>query len=51
VAHSVDIEYACLRVICELLFVREQLQRVAALENFEVKFVQSNVYKVCMFSS
>jgi hypothetical protein len=51
VVRSVDIEHACLHVICEILFVREQLQRVAAMENFEVKFMQSNVYKVCMFSS
>jgi len=51
VIHSVDVEHACLHVTCEILFVREQLQRVAALENFEVKFMQSNMYKVCMLSS
>lgn len=48
---SVDIEHPCLHVICEILFVREQLQRVAALKNFGVKFMQSNIYKVCMLSS
>lgn len=48
---SMDIEHACLHVIHEILFVSEQLQRVAALENFEVRFVQSDVYKVCVFSS
>jgi len=51
VAHSMDIEYGCLHVIHEILFVSEQLQRLAALESFEVKFMQSNIYKVSMFSS
>jgi hypothetical protein len=48
---SMDIEHACLHVIHEMLFVSEHLQRVAALENFEGKFLQSYVYKVCVFSS
>ena len=48
---SMGIEHACLHVICEVLLVSEKLQRVAALENFEVKLMQSNVCKVCMFSS
>lgn len=48
---SMGIERASLRVTREILYVSEKLQRVAALENFEVKFMQSNVCKVCMFSS
>lgn len=51
VTRSMGIEHACLHVICEVLLVSEKLQRVAALENFEVKLMQSNVCKVCMFSS
>jgi hypothetical protein len=48
---SMDIEHARLHVLPEILFVSKKLQRVAALENFEAKVVQSNVYKVCMVSS
>ena len=48
---SMDMEHACLHVIREMLFVSGKLQRVAVLENFEVKFMLSNICKVCMFSS
>jgi hypothetical protein len=51
VACGMDIEHTCLHVIYEILFRSEQLQRVAALENIEVKIVQSSMYKICLFSS